>query len=213
MSTAAIRVPLFQSYDVPASTDPIFGRFGPDTVGQSFLTTSGSSTTVTPVTAGTLPFQGLTVGTELCVNRDGTRDVRYLTAIDSGNDSATVNSAVNWQAGPQGGAGRAWHYRLFQSGQAATDGWVSVREFDQATIAYELASFSATSITLTLEGRIKGPQGNPITILTVVLTATGEDLITIPDTVDEVRLGVLIDTDTGTNTFNAYLLGRPRARS
>lgn len=214
MSTAQVRIPLFQSYDAPASTDPIFGRFGPDLCGQGPLTTSGSSTTVTAVTAGREPFRGLTVGSELSVNRDGTRDVRYLAAIDAGLDQATLDTAANWEAGPGGSTGRTFHYRLFQAGQAVTDGWVGVREFDSVTILYELVSFNATDVTLYVEGRIKGPQGNPITLVTpIVLTAAGEGAIVIPETVDEIRFGVLVDTDGGANVLNAYLLGRPRARA
>jgi hypothetical protein len=214
MSTARIRIPLFQNYQVTSDTDAVFGVFGPDTQGQGVLKTSGSSTTVTAGTAGREPFRGLTVGTEISVNRDGTRDVRYLATIDAGLDEATVDSAVNWEAGPQGSTGRAWHYRLFQSGQAATDGWFGVQEFESVTIQYELTTFNATDVTLYVEGRIKGPQSTPVSLVDpIVLTAVGEGFITIPEVVDEIRFGCLMDTDGGSNILNAYALCRPRARA
>ena len=213
-----VRIPLFQKYDITPTTDCIYGVFGPDTVGQGFLTTSGSSTTVTPVTAGTLPYKGLTVGTEISVNRDGTRDVVYLTAIDSGFDSGTVDTAVNWQTGPQLGAGRAWHYRIFLGGQLDTDGWFNRRQFDDLVIQYAVPTFNATSLTLRVEGRIKGPQTSPITLLNDITVTgitpalNGEGFIRVPEGVDEVRFGALVNTDGGVNTLNAYALGTPRFR-
>lgn len=217
MPTQELRIPLFQKYDVTATTDAVFGRFGPDQVGHKPALTSGSSTTVTKVAAGDAPFDALQVGGELSVNRDGTWDVVYVTTFTD-NENIVVNAAVNWQSGPQSSTGRHFHYRRFLSGQTDSDGWVDVRQFDTAYIAYNVPTFNATSLTLSVEGRVKGPQMTPITILTISVTGitaalNGEGIITIPEGVDEIRFGALVVTDTGVNTLNAYLIGKPRVQS
>jgi hypothetical protein len=210
---AAIRIPLFQKYQVVASTDPVFGVFGPDQVGTKRALTSGSSTTVTSVTAGDAAFGGLQAGAELSVNRDGTRDVVYITTWTD-EDNIVVDTAVNWEAGPQGSVGRQHHFRRFLSGQGVNDGWFNAEEFDNVTIQYELSTFNATSVTLYTEGRIKGSQMAPVTLVdNIVLTATGEGFITIPESVDEVRFGALVTGDSGSNLLSAYALCRPRARA
>lgn len=216
MPTQELRIPLFQKYDVVATTDAVFGKFGPDRGGRKPAKTSGSSTTVTKVTAGDTPFEGLQVGGELSVNRDGTWDVVYVTTFTD-NENIVVDTAVNWADGPRGetGVGRHFHWRPFLSGQADTDGWVNVRQFESAYIAYSVPTFNATSLTLSFEGRVKGPQMAPITILTISVTGitpalNGEGIVTIPEGVDEVRMGALVNTDTGVNTLNAYLIGKPR---
>lgn len=208
--TQQIRIPLFQKYDIAATTDPVFGRFGPDTVGLNRLLTSGSSTTVTAVTAGTTPFRGLNVGAELSVNRDGTWDVVYLTAIDAGLDQGTVDTAVNWETGVQGTSGRQFHYRNFFSGQAVTDGWINRRQFEDMVIQYALDDPHGT-VSFYTEGRIRGPQTTPITLVNTFSSATAtEGFIRIPEGVDEIRFGLLVASDTGANLVNAYALGMPR---
>jgi hypothetical protein len=86
------------------------------------IETSGSSTTVTAVTAGTLPFDSLGVGDLIFVQTSTTNtDIRVVAAKASG-DSITVDVAVDWSAG----SGFTFSWRDLVCGTTANDGWIDV---------------------------------------------------------------------------------------
>lgn len=202
-------IPIFQKYDAP--TTLTYGKFSQEIVGRKPAATSGSSTTITAVTAGDAPFAGLAAGSELHVDRDGTHDVVYFTpGVD--DDTGTVDTAVNWETGPQGSSGRHFRFRHFLSGTAATDGWIGNRGFKSVKIQMIVHSFNAGSVTFSIEGRNKFPQSAATVITTQVFTATGSafvDLQPLDADWDEVRVGVIVAGDTGANSVSAVAVCAP----
>lgn len=198
-------VPLFQKYDAP--TTLTYGKFSEEIVARKPAKTSGSSTTVSAVTAGDNPFAGFGAGYELHVDRDGTHDVVYFTPDGGGDlDTGTVDTAVNWQTGPQGSTGRHFRYRHFLSGTTAADGWVECRRFKGIKIQMTVHSFNAASVTFSIEGRNKFPQTGPTVITTTQFTATGSDFVDLQPLDapwDEFRVGVIVAGDTGANSVSA----------
>lgn len=100
----------------------------------TLIETSGSSTTVTAVTASSAPFANLSVGDLIYVRTSPTNvDVRGITAKAS-SDSITIDAAADWSAG----SGLPFHWRKFTTGTAATDGWVDTRGYAdiQASVLY-----------------------------------------------------------------------------
>lgn len=86
------------------------------------IETSGSSTTVTAVTSGALPFADLGVDDVIFVRTSTTNvDMRVIAAKASG-DSITIDTAVDWSAGD--GFQFSWYDTT--CGTGATDGWIDV---------------------------------------------------------------------------------------
>lgn len=196
-------VPHFLKFDADGTQR--YGVFGPATVGRKPAKTSGSSTSITAVTAGDAPFQGLQVGAELQVNRDGTNDVVYLAAI-ADDDNATTDAAVNWQTGPQSSSGRHFKFRQFLVGTTAADGWVECRRFKGVKIQFVVHSYNSTGITFSIEGRNKFTQTTPTVITTKQFTATGSDFVDLQPLDapwDEFRVGVQVTGDSGANSVSA----------
>lgn len=102
-----------------ANGDPYAGvRSG----GGKLIETSGSSTTVTAVTALSVPFANLGVDDIIFVRTSTTNvDMRVIAAKASG-DSITIDTAVDWSAGD------GFQFTWFDTvcGTAATDGWIDV---------------------------------------------------------------------------------------
>lgn len=200
----ALTVPLFQKYDAP--TTLTYGKFSQEIVARKPAKTSGSSTTVSAVTAGDLPFAGIGAGSELHVNRDGEHDVVYFTPDGGGdNDTGTVDAAVDWSTGPGGSTGRHFRFRHFLSGTTAADGWIPCREYTGMKIQLIVHSFNAASVTFSIEGRVKFPQATPTVITTKQFTATGSDFVDLQPLDapwDEVRVGVIVAGDTGANSVS-----------
>lgn len=96
--------------------------YGPGITGVARILTSGSSTTVSAVTAGTNPFADLGVGDVIAVRRETATDVVYITAKASA-DSVTVDTAVDWG---NSGSGRQFTWLDLRCGTAITDGWIDV---------------------------------------------------------------------------------------
>jgi hypothetical protein len=211
MGAGSFRLPLFQLFNVAtASPNYMYGRFSQSFAARKPAKTTGSSTDLDAVTAGDGPFDEVGVGDEVHVNRDGTHDVRYITAVTDG-DNAAVNSAVDWEVGPQGSSGRHFHIRKFQSGTGAEDGWFSVRHVEALKIQLIVTTINATSITFRAEGRIKGPQTTATLIDEETFTAAGSGYIDVTRMLDanwdEVRLGVQVAGDSGLQSVTAYALG------
>ena len=127
-------------YDVASSSATycaVLGRNGSswlDPIVSSVpIETSGSSTTVSAVTAGTNPFTNLVAGDVILVSRDnGARDVRVVTAKASA-DEVTVETAVDWSAE------FPFSWLNNSCGTGAEDGWISVDSFTtvQMTVQYD----------------------------------------------------------------------------
>lgn len=115
-----------------------YAIFGPRVDGTNYITTSGSSTTVTAVTGS--PFTPVLVGDELFV-RDGPTDGlrRYVTAKASGV-SITVDTAVDWSRA----GGYFFSYRPLRAGTGDDAGWFGVTGVFDKTISFGLETINAT---------------------------------------------------------------------
>jgi hypothetical protein len=86
------------------------------------IETSGSSTTVTAVTSGALPFADLGVDDVIFVRTSTTNvDMRVVAAKASG-DSITIDTAADWSAGD------GFQFTWFDTtcGTTAADGWIDM---------------------------------------------------------------------------------------
>lgn len=207
------RLLLFKNYNV-ASTDYIYGRYTPPIQAPKYLKTSGSSTTVSELNTGDDVFAGYGIGDLLHVEVDGTVTTRRVTAVGSIPDSVTVNSAVDWE---NGGAGRAFSFQRFSVGTAATDGWFSVWDYDPSgrVVSISIETINATSLDFIIEGRIRG---NPVssrlfsqsyTAATTITATVALSTIPVTEMVDDIRVGVKVNTDTGAQDLTVQFLGTP----
>ena len=199
---------LFSSlYDL-AATAFHYGVYGEYINAPKYLKTTGSSTTVAELNTSDQTFDGFGLGDLITVNVDGAYTTRIVTAVGSIPDSVTVNSAVDWQNGT---AGRAFSYRRWFNGTAATDGWFRVSEFDSKAVSVRWTTKNAASMDVIIQGRING--GALITLYTKNYTAATDttlgsgDVFPIVENVDEIRVGAQITTDTGANNVEISFQG------
>lgn len=190
--------------------------------------TVGSSTTVTAVTAGTGPFQNMSVGDEITfplatltpagtATPPGNESVRYLTAKASA-DSATLNAAVNLAV--PAGRGYPFTWRKRNCGTAATDGWFSTSNWQDFTIAFQADQGDASSLDAAVQCETFGAASAPIQVWTANYllavygnVSTGRTAIYIVNHFDRCRLGVRLTddaSDAGANLekVSAYVRGR-----
>lgn len=207
---------LFAVYDADA-TDPTYGKFtgvNGDAFGAPIrvnvpIETSGSSTTVTAVTASSAPFASVGVGDMLLTRTSpgATQAIRYVTARASA-DSITVNSAINLDV--DGGVSFDW--RDFTSGTTSADGWVTLDK-QGGLVVVHLTQINATSVIVNVQGGKSSVAGTiPVplypdpadtatdTCHTGVLTAAKTCSYRIPKFYDAVRVGLDVDTDDGGDT-------------
>lgn len=107
------------------------------------IETSGSSTTVTAVTAGSNPFTNLAVGDVIYVVRDnGVREIRLITAKASA-DQVTVDTAVNWSDG------FPFSWMNNTCGTGADDGWIHVGGWQtvELTVQYIAGDLDTLDVT------------------------------------------------------------------
>lgn len=106
------------------------------------IETSGSSTTVSAVTASSEPFAQLAVGDVILVTRDNnSRDIRVITAKAS-DDQVTVDTAVDWSDG------FPFSWLDLTCGTAATDGWIRVSDGGtvQLTVQYDAGDLDTLDV-------------------------------------------------------------------
>jgi hypothetical protein len=186
--------------------------------GSAFITTSGSSTTVTELVTDSLPFALLSVGDiiELQNDDDGnTPAIRVITAKASGA-SITVNTAIDIST-----AGKPFRWRKVSCGTTATSGWIDVGGFLYKKITVHLNQMNATSIDIRWEGRDLSLDTNPEYIYPGSNTATGtcpggtsssgacnytaagiatRTAVEVDVPYDSVRVGMKVNTDDGGDT-------------
>lgn len=171
--------------------------FGEPLMGTSKVKTVGSNTTVTEVTAGSLPFTNLAVGDMLLVRRGEVTDRVSIVAKASGA-SITVSSAVDWSAELD------FRWMDLKCGTAVTDGWVGTGAFHTVALTLEWVTKNATSLGYQTECAIGA--GLPIILETGTATAVGQWGPAITAGVyDRCRLGIKINTDTGAQVVNAHI--------
>ena len=130
--------------------------YGPPIQGQAQIETVGSNTTVTAVTASTVPFALLDVGDVVFVRYPtGSTDTRIIIAKASG-DSVTVNSAINLDI--DGGYAFTWKNTV--CGTAITDGWIDVSGSASTsfTIQYDQGDLGSFDARIECKGSFNEPQ-------------------------------------------------------
>lgn len=195
----------FQAYDVSATslTYPLLtgnaaSPFGGAIPGGAAVSTSGSSTTVTATTASTNPFASVGVGDELYFQTaPGTAvSVRYCTAKAS-SDSITIDTAITLTA-------RQFTYKHFATGTAITSGAVDAATVGARAVQLCVQTLNATSITFSIEGRLAGAPAWA-TLVAPPFSATGCEIIAVPEALDQLRVGVKVNTDTGVQSVSAIM--------
>lgn len=125
------------------------------------IKTSGSSTTVTTVTAGQSVFAPITVGDTITVNVSGTEVFRTVTAKAS-DTSITVNAAVDLE---NSGNGYPWSYRDVACGTGANDGWLNVAGYKDKVLTFGYDAGDATDgVDVRWECKTSVPGANPVTV-------------------------------------------------
>lgn len=120
-------------YPVLLGTDG--NPFGDPMQVATLIETSGSSTTVTAVTALTVPFADLGVGDLIFVRTSATNtDIRSIVAKASG-DSITINAAADWSAG----AGFQFTWMDAVIGATVNDGWISTAGWNRIKVKVNYA--------------------------------------------------------------------------
>jgi hypothetical protein len=232
-----IGVPLVSLYDLDATsytycrTLGVNGDvFGAWKQGPSKVVTSGSSTTVTSVTAGgSGAFNGVAAGDEIrIISSTGTITSRVVTARASA-DSITIDAAVDLTTPA---AGTQFWYRTLECGTETISGWFSTSPYQDLKITWEMNQVSLTSgyIDFRVECRDFGVDNQPVQVWGVgasgypaagFVTAgilLGRKAIYIPESWYECRVGsIIVGTDDGADTganaekITIKVSGRPRS--
>lgn len=204
-------IPLFGNYDPGAAYT--YGRFGPMLGARKNLKTSGSSTTVTAVTADDGPLDEVDVGSLISVNRDGTWDNVYLTAKASA-DSGTVSGAgVNWDRT----GGRHFYFRRFLSGTGANDGAIGIDGYERRAVHVQVSTLASTSVVVTIQWRPQAYGAEWTTLFEDTLAATVSSSINsqapyvIQEASGEIRVGWKANGNASGDVVAAYFVGE-RAR-
>lgn len=201
----AVQKLLFSSLWDLTDTSLRYGVYGDVQTGEKFIKTSGASTTVSENASGDAVFQGFLTGDLIHVKAgaDGAWSTRVVTGVGSVPTSVTVGSNITL-------TGNAWSYQKWNNGTTSSDGWFSVRDLVDKSVEFEWVTKNATSADVSIEGRING--GGAAVLYTENFTAVGKEIYPITETVDEIRVGIKINTDAGVNNFRASFRGEDRAR-
>lgn len=194
---------MFVNYDIASGT-ATYGLYGTPVQSSKPLKTTGSSTTVSEVTASDDPFAGFVIGDIITVVRtNGTVDKRRVTAVGSIPDSVTVDTAVDWSGSFQ------FSYERFNVGTGANTGWFPIGSCDEKEITLSVTTLNATSVTFNVQQRALGAYGAVVSdIYTRVFTATGNDPVPVVEHGDDMRLSVLVTGDAGVQAVSATFLCR-----
>jgi len=135
------------------------------------ISTSGSVTTVTATTAGTLPFALLGVGDAIGVKigGDAVPTYRLITAKASG-DSITVNTAIDLSADA---SGYFFTWRKYVGGTTATSGWFDVSGLSDINITVQYDQGDLDALGVRWECRSQSLDTQPVYVHPGASTATG----------------------------------------
>lgn len=206
-----------RNYDV-ASTSFIYCETTNYVAGTGRVSTAGSTTTIDVAGAGAALRQ-LAAGDEIFVTRPNvgtsgtTTDRRVLSAAPTSNTSMIVTSAVDWTAG------FSWQFRKVACGTGAENGWLPTARASWTNVKWVIASMSATSIDLDVECRDTGDSAGAATVvwpnpsnssstdecLKSNFTAANKCGLIIEGHWSECRVGLKVNTDTGTQDITATL--------
>lgn len=195
----------YQDYDLDATTYK-YGKLSAERQGYGGFSTSGSSTTVTAATTGIGTFAPLAVGDKVRF-LIATGWVERTVAAVASPDSITVSSALDASGGFS-----AWYYRSRSIGTAIDSGIHSIAHLEDVTLYINWVTKAADSIVMSIEGMNPGAQLAHRLYDEVTLSAAGVVLpYDIEDAVGGLRVGIKAGaTFTGTDVFNAYLVGKER---
>lgn len=203
----------YYNYDLD-SLSYKYGRIGDSTglgiPGRYGVTTVGSSTTVTAVTAGALiAFSMVKVGDIIVFEQPPDTKIIRKVATKVSAGEITVDTAVNLSAGA------FFFFYPFTIGTAAGNGWHHVQAYSSATIWVRIDTLAAAGgLDISIEGRSPNIGGSSTTLLTKNYAATGTEAINIGEVVGAVRVGVKGGSGfAGTDVFSIWMTGEIRTRS
>lgn len=163
-------------YDVASATKTycaVTGGTGQDPFGQATrvsttVETSGSSTTITAVTATSGPFTNVSVGDVLYFQVSGAY-VRRTVVTNADNDTVTVDEAIDLSAG----AGYTFSYKTPVCGTTAADGWISVEGYSVALMQVNYLAGDLDTLDVSFECRDTTPDGNIVQVYPGPTSACG----------------------------------------
>lgn len=178
------------------------------------VTTSGSSTTVSAITATTAPFAQVAIGdiiyflqTQVQATPEPLvkgRVVERVVTAKASSDSITISSAIQLPATP---TGTTFYRRPVTCGTAATNGWVPLFGYREASFTFMLnqGTFTTGGVDARWECRNSGVDAQPVAIYTPATFTTpgitSRYTVVANGTFDECRIGFkLSGTDDGPDT-------------
>ena len=194
-----VRQTLFENYDLDATT-LTYGVFAEtwSTDETKLVNTSGSSTTITAVTAGQKPFNSVAAGDQIQFEFVDTGPaVRLVVSVAADKDSVVVDTAITIAT-----AGKLFKYRKWYSGTVAASGWFGGGYCIDKALAVRVAQMNVTgTVDIQLECDIPGTGSAGINIYTKSYSAAGSDLIVVTEFCERFRLGLKISSaDDGSDT-------------
>jgi len=156
-------------YDLDANTFTycvVLGKdgspWGAPIAGPALIETSGSSTTVTAVTASSGPFTELAVKDIIMVKPSPASEAWNVVTITAkaSDDSITVDTAVDWSAG----SGFSFQYLKTSCGTDANSGWIDVSGFVFKTMLMEWNQGDLDALQARWECRASAIGSQPVVI-------------------------------------------------
>ena len=142
--------------------------FGSATRISAKVETTGSSITITAVTALSAPFTNVSIGDVLYFTVSGATVTRVVVS-NADNDTVTVDTAIDLSAG----AGFTFSYKEPVCGTAATFGWISVEGYSVAQMNVAYAQGDLDALDVSFECRDRSPDGNIVQVYPGAASACG----------------------------------------
>jgi len=97
-------------------------------------------------------------------------------------------------------------------GTGAEDGWITVSNEPNRSVQIDINTITAANLQFIIEGRLSGTAEAariwPSATGTRIETAVGSFIVPVPDPVNQLRVGMCVTTDTGTQdidvTYNSF---------
>jgi len=142
--------------------------FGSPTKVSTPIETSGSSVTITAVTALSAPFTDVAVADTLYFTVSG-ETVQRTVVTNADTDTVTVDVAIDLSAG----AGYTFSYKEPVCGTTAASGWISVEGYSVAQLQVNYVQGDLDTLDVALECRERSPDGGIVQVYPGASSACG----------------------------------------